>query len=321
MNVYFAPLEGVTDVVYRRVHHACFTGVQKYFIPFISPTQHLTFNSREQRQISPAENAGVPAVPQILTKNAEHFLWMAQMLQDAGFNEINLNLGCPSGTVTAKGKGSGMLRDRDALQRFLDEIFAHSPIPISIKTRVGYDSPDEWPALLALFARYPVHELIVHPRTRAAFYGGQPHRSLCQSVLSDTDLPFVYNGDLFTAADCLGFLNAFPGTKALMLGRGLVANPALAQSLNGGAPLTLSALRDFHDRLYAAYLECWPQKAVVGHMHEIMKYVLCCFEDPQKPRRALRKATSLEAYSDAVDVLFGTHRLTDNPGFITGTKV
>lgn len=321
MNVYFAPLEGVTDVVYRRIHHACFTGVKKYFIPFISPMQHLTFSSREQRQISPVENAGVPAVPQILTRNADHFLWMAHSLQDAGFSEINLNLGCPSGTVTAKGKGSGMLRNRSALEPFFDEIFTHSPIPVSIKTRIGYDSPDEWPALLELFARYPVHELIVHPRTRAEFYSGQPHRELCRAVLTDTVLPFVYNGDLFVESDCLRFLKDFPGTTALMLGRGLVANPALAQSFNGGAPLTLSALQNFHDRLYAAYLECWPQKAVVGHMHEIMKYMLCCFEEPQKPRKALRKATTLDAYSDAVRMLFETHQLVENPGFIAGTKV
>lgn len=321
MNVYFAPLEGVTDVVYRRVHHACFTGVRKYFIPFVSPTHHLTFSSREQRQISSVENAGVPAVPQILTKNAEHFLWMACSLRDVGYGEINLNLGCPSGTVTAKGKGSGMLRDREVLARFLDEVFAHSPIPVSIKTRVGYESPEEWPALLEIFARYPVHELIVHPRTRTEFYGGRPHRELCRAVLEDTALPLVYNGDLFSELDCRMLLETYPGAKALMLGRGLVANPALAQSMNGGEPLTLTALRNFHDRLYAEYLERWPKNAVVGHMHEIMKYVLCCFEDPRKPRKALRKAATLEDYTAAVDQLFDSCPMLENPCFLAGTKV
>lgn len=316
MDVYFAPLEGITDTVYRRVHHASFSGVAKYFIPFISPTQHLTFTSREQRAISPEENAGIPVVPQILTKNPEHLLWMAQALKDVGYTEINLNLGCPSGTVTAKGKGSGLLRDLPGLERFLDAVYAHAPIPVSIKTRIGYDSPEEWPALLALLARYPVHELIVHPRTRQEFYTGTPHRELCESVLRSTHLPFVYNGDLFTASDCQALTAQLPGTSALMLGRGLVANPALAQELAGGESLTRDMLRAFHDRLYAAYMDCWPKNAVIGHMHEIMYHMLCCFEDPAKPRKAIRKATTPEAYLAAVNWLFDDFPLRENPGYL-----
>lgn len=317
MNIYFAPLEGVTDVFYRRVHHECFSGVQKYFIPFISPTQHLSFSSREQRAVSPVENAGVPAVPQVLTKHAEHLLWMADCMHDAGFAELNLNLGCPSGTVTAKGKGSGMLRDPDALQLFLDEVYAKTPIPVSIKTRIGYDSPDEWAKLLEIFSRYPIHELIVHPRTRQEFYGGIPHRELCAGIKQ----PFVYNGDLFTKEDCLALLEMYPGASALMLGRGLIANPALAQELSGGESLTRESLRRFHDRLYATYMERWPRNAVLGHMHEIMRYVLCCFEEPMKIRRALRKATTPDLYNEAIDKLFAEYPFVENPAFIKGTKV
>lgn len=315
MNLYFAPLEGVTDVIYRRVHHACFTGITKYYIPFISPTQHLTFNSREQAAISPIENAGIPVVPQILTKHPEHFLWMANALSDAGYREINLNIGCPSGTVTAKGKGSGMLRDLPWLQYFLDEIFAKSPIPISVKTRIGYESIEEWPTLLALLSGYPIHELIVHARTRKEFYSGIPHREICKDVLESTSFPFVYNGDLFTVQDCLSLLEEYPGVKALMLGRGLIANPALAQELNGGEKLSIASLRHFHDQLYAAYQEKWPKNAMIGHLHEIMKYICCCFSDAKKPRKAIMKSTSAEAYLDAVHWLFDDFSLKDQPAF------
>lgn len=317
MIVYFAPLEGVTDVVYRRVHHACFSGVTKYFMPFISPTHHLTFSSREQRAISPVENAGIPVVPQILTKVADHFIWMAQSLKDSGYNEINLNLGCPSGTVTAKGKGSGMLRNLPELEAFLDSVFAHSVLPVSVKTRIGYESTDEWPALLELLARYPISELIVHPRTRSEFYSGKPHADLCKGVLENTSLPFVYNGDLNTADDCRALMEIYPGTKAVMLGRGLIANPALGQELNGGESLSLNSLRSFHDKLYAAYMERWPRNAVIGHMHEIMRYVMCCFEEPAKIRKALRKATTFEAYDDAIARLFNEYPLRENPGFFS----
>ena len=133
MQVYFAPLEGITDSIYRRAHHALFGGVSKYFIPFISPSESLTVSSREQRAIAPEENVGIPAVPQLLTRDAGRFSAMTKLLADSGYSEVNLNLGCPSGTVTAKGKGSGMLRDLNALRAFLDEIFRDSALPISIK--------------------------------------------------------------------------------------------------------------------------------------------------------------------------------------------
>lgn len=304
MNIYFAPLEGVTDVIYRRVHHECFSGVDKYFIPFISPTQHLTFTSRELQAVSPVENAGIPVVPQILTKNPEHFIWMAKSLGDVGYEEININIGCPSGTVTAKGKGSGMLRDLDWLKAFLDEVYEKCPIPVSIKTRIGFDSVDEWPAILDIYAQYPVHELIVHARTRNEFYKGVPHAEVCADVFEKTNLSFVYNGELFTPDACRQMLDRYPGTKALMLGRGMITNPALARELKGGEKLTLDELRSFHDRLFRAYCDKWPAKAILGRMHEIVHYMSCCFEDCSKVRKAIRKATNLESYEAAAERLF-----------------
>lgn len=315
MRIYFAPLEGVTDGIFRRAHCECFSGVEKYFIPFVSPSKHLSFTSREQRSVSPEENAGVPAVPQILTKDAECFNWMAQALADVGWRELNLNLGCPSGTVTAKGKGSGMLRDRAALRAFLDEIFARPALKISVKTRIGFESPDEWPALMEIFADYPIAELIVHPRTRAEFYRGRPHRELLEQTLTMAKSPLAYNGDLFTAEDCRAMKSAYPGLSALMLGRGLVSNPALAQELSGGEGLTVPALRAFHDRIYREYCERWPQNAMLGHMREIVSYMLCDFEDTARIRRAMRKVRTLSDYEAAAAELFETRPLRETPGF------
>ena len=124
--VYLAPLEGVTDAVFRQTHHACFGGVSKYFIPFVSPTQNLVFTSRDLSSVAPEHNIGVPAVPQLLAKDAALFNWAAGELAELGYSEVNLNLGCPSGTVTAKGKGSGLLADYPALERFLDGIFGNA---------------------------------------------------------------------------------------------------------------------------------------------------------------------------------------------------
>ena len=315
LPIYFAPLEGVTDAVYRRVHHAHFTGIDKYFIPFISPTQNLVLTPRERSNISPENNAGMYAVPQVLTKKADHFLWAEEQLADMGYDEININLGCPSGTVTAKGKGAGMLEHPIDLELFLDEVFKKTKVRVSLKTRIGFSSPDEFERLLEIFDQYPVHELIIHPRTRQEFYKGRVHRDVYAFAEENTALPLVYNGDLFTPDDCRAFEAAHPKTTALMLGRGLLANPALAQTVATGKFLTREILRAFHDDLYRAYHEAYPKSVVLGRMREVAKNIACCFEDADKPLKAARKAASLEAYEAAVTRLFEQYELSEKPRF------
>ncbi|MBQ3079407.1 MAG: tRNA-dihydrouridine synthase family protein [Clostridia bacterium] len=316
MVVYFAPLEGVTDIIFRKTHREMFSGVTKYFIPFVSPTQHMTFSSREQAAIAPENNAGVPVVCQVLTKEANHFTEMTKILSDKGYTEVNLNLGCPSGTVTAKGKGSGMLREPDRLHAFLSDVYASSALPVSVKTRIGFESPDEWPRLLSVFEQFPISEFIVHPRTRQQFYKGNPHREILSELLMCAPFPVVYNGDLFTKEDCKRFLEEFPGVSAVMLGRGLIANPALSETLTGGENATRERLYAFHNRLFEEYLKTWPKNALVGHMHEIMYYMGACFENAQKARKAIRKSGTIEQYLSAARLLFENHALSDSPGFI-----
>ena len=311
MRIYFAPLEGLTDAIYRRVHHATFGGVDKYFMPFISPSASLSFTSRQQSDIDPLENAGVPAVPQILCKDAGLFLQMTALLRDAGYAEVNLNLGCPSGTVTAKGKGAGMLKDPDALARFLDEIYSKAVLPVSLKTRCGYESIDEWPRLLDIFLCYPVHEWILHPRTYREFYNGTPHRECFLEAAAKAPFPVVYNGDLFRVSECRE-MNRFD----LMLGRGLAVNPALAQETQGGERLTKESLRLFHDRLYREYLTWWPEHAVVGRMHGVMYYLMQALDCPAPAKRALKKSSGVDEYADAAYRVFTDSVLLQDISFI-----
>ena len=315
MQIYFAPLEGLTDAIYRRVHHATFGGVEKYFMPFISPSSSLTFTSRQQSDIAPKENAGVPAVPQILCKDAGLFVEMTKLLRDAGYTEVNLNLGCPSGTVTAKGKGAGMLKDPDTLARFLDTVYARSPLPVSLKTRCGYESIDEWPLLLNLFLCYPVHEWILHPRTCREFYSGSPHHDLFYEAAAKAPFPVIYNGDLFRVSECRE-MSSFD----LMLGRGLAVNPALAKEARGGEGLTVDSLRLFHDRLYREYLKWWPEHAVVGRMHGVMYYLLQALDCPAPVKRALRKSASVDDYTDASHRVFTESALAQDIHFTPPTQ-
>jgi len=316
LPVYFAPLEGVTDAVFRRVHRARFPGVAKYFIPFVSPTQNLRFTARELSAVSPEHNAGLFAVPQVLTRDPEHFLWAARALYDMGYGEINLNAGCPSGTVTAKGKGAGMLADVNALAWFLDDVFAHAPLRVSIKTRIGCTSAQEFPRILELYSRYPIHELIIHPRTRAEQYRGVPHRDVYAEALAKTSLPLVYNGDLFTADACRAMEATCPGTRALMLGRGLIANPALAREYAGGEALCKAELRAFLGDLLDAYRAQYPANVALGRMREVVKHAACCFLAPEKPLKLLRKATKISTYEEAVDRLFSDCAWRESPCFL-----
>ena len=220
MNYYFAPMEGITGHIYRRVHGECFRSPDKYFTPFLVPGTKKIFRNREIQDILPENNPGLTVVPQILTGKREDFIRGARELQRYGFQEINLNLGCPSGTVVAKGKGSGMLADPDQLEAFLDEIFSALDLKISVKTRIGLEEPEEFSRLLTLFNRFPLSELIVHPRLRKDFYKGKPDLEAFALAVRESKNPLCYNGDLFSKEMVRQFTEQFPSVDRLMLGRG-----------------------------------------------------------------------------------------------------
>ena len=207
MQYYFAPMEGLTDSIYRRLHREFFSGVDRYYMPFLSPTVHRSLTHREDRELPKAGSVPFTAVPQLLTKVPEDFLWAAEQCRDLGYEEVNLNLGCPSGTVTAKGKGSGMLRDPEQLSRFLDAIFGGATVPISVKTRLGFETAEEFPRLLEIFNQYPIKELTLHPRVRKAFYTGDVDMDAFRYCLENSKAPVCYNGNLCSVAQIApGFL-------------------------------------------------------------------------------------------------------------------
>ena len=251
-KLYAAPMEGLTGYLWRQVHAELFGPADKYFTPFLSPNATCTFQRKELDEIDPEHNRGLNVVPQLLTNRAEHFLWAARELHDRGFREVNFNLGCPAGTVAAKRKGAGLLAYPQELDRCLEEIFAGLPrgMTVSVKTRIGKNDPGEWPGLLEIYRRYPLAELIVHPRLQKEFYKGTPHREAFSTVSGPW--PVVYNGDIWTAEDAAALSRDFPGTDAVMLGRGLMRDPSLLRQLRGGPAASVREVRTYHDRLLDA---------------------------------------------------------------------
>lgn len=302
MRYYFAPMEGLTDSVYRRLHHKYFGGIDRYYMPFLSPTMHRTLTGKEDRELPLADTVDFVAIPQILTKVAEDFLWAANVCHDRGYGEVNLNVGCPSGTVVAKGKGSGMLADPDALDRFLDAIFQHSPLPISIKTRLGLTESAEFPALLDVFNRYPIRELTIHPRVRKQFYQGAVDMDMFRHAVRESKNPLCYNGDLRSRQDIENIAREFPQIDTVMLGRGLVADPGMLCS-----GTDVKTLQQFHDALLEEYLVLFGgSRNAMFRLKENWSYLLPRFDNSEKLAKRLRKTTDLGEYKAIASEIFHT---------------
>ena len=308
MRYYFAPLEGITDSIYRRLHHKYFPGIDRYFMPFLSPTIHRTLTHREDRELPMADSVDFTAVPQVLTKVPEDFLWAAQVCQDRGYTEVNLNVGCPSGTVVSKGKGSGMLRNPGELDAFLDQVFAGCPIPITVKTRLGLENPEEFPALLEVFNRYPIAELTVHPRVRKDFYREAVREDWFRYAYENSKNPLCYNGNLCKKEDISRISEVYPQVESVMIGRALIGDPGM---LAEGT--TAKQLKDFHDALTEEYVRIFGSaRNAMFRLKENWGFLHLRFEGSEKLWKLLRKTTDIEEFMSITAEIFETLPLADH---------
>ena len=303
MKHYFAPMEGLTDSLFRRLHHTYFPGVDRYYMPFISPTQHRCLTNREARELPMADSVPFVAIPQILTKVAEDFVWAAGQCAERGYTEVNLNLGCPSGTVVAKGKGSGMLADPDNLDRFLDAVFSASPLPVSVKSRLGVTDPQEFPRLMEIYNQYPIVELTLHPRVRKAFYSGSVDMEMFAYCAENSKNPVCYNGDICSLEDIERIKVRFPQVDSVMIGRGLIGDPGMLTP--GGT--TVEALEGLFDAMLNEYLTAFGgSRNAMFRLKEHWGMLIHRFEDSEKLGKRLRKTTDLEEYKAINREIFHT---------------
>lgn len=293
----FAPLDGITKVVFRRVWHRHFGGADRYFIPFFSPTDQHLLTQRDRRELDPAENGGLPLVPQVMTRRAADFLWAAEVVSDLGYPEVNLNLGCPSGTVTAKGKGAGFLARPEELDRFFEEVFSRVRLPVSVKTRLGVQSAEEFDGLLTIYNRYPIACLTIHSRVQREKYRGEVHLDVFARALAESRNPVCYNGDLRTVEEVRALERRFPAAEALMIGRGAVADPALLRKLRGGGPASREEVQAFLEELYGAYQAFYGQAATAAQrMKEVWFYLIHLFEGGERLDKQMRRSRGPAAY-------------------------
>ena len=321
MNFYFAPLEGITGYIYRNAYHDFFDcGISKYFTPFIAVNQNGITKRKELEDLSVANNKGLSVVPQLLGSRGREVSAYLYRLQEMGFEEVNLNLGCPYQTVVSKKKGAGLLADTDYLKRFLEEVFTNPPIAVSIKTRIGMEHAEEFEGILEIYNQYPVAELIVHPRVREDFYKNHPDLLAFSLAVAQSRAPVCYNGDIFTVRDYRAFTKKFPETDRIMLGRGLLANPGLLSEILAGkmdgAFMEKGKLRAFHDRIYQDYRKVMSgDKDVLFKMKELWNYMHFLFADGEKYLKKIRKANRAAEYESAVAVLFDSCGIISGAGF------
>ena len=309
----FAPLDGITKVVFRRVWAAHFGGADRYFIPFFSPTDQHILTDRDRREIDPANNGGLPLVPQVMTCRAKDFLWAAEVVADMGYTEVNLNLGCPSGTVTAKGKGAGFLAKPEELDRFFDQVFSKVRMPVSVKTRLGIQEPEEFARLLEIYNRYPIACLTIHARVQKEKYRGPVHLDAFAQALAESRNPVCYNGDLRTAAEVEALSQRFPSVEAVMIGRGAVADPALLRKLRGGPAATKEELQAFTQDLYRAYQAFYGQVGTAAQrMREVWFYLIHLFENADRLNKKLRRFKNPGEYESVEAALFRDLSLRDH---------
>ena len=296
--------------------------MDRYFTPFIA---NKKMSNGEIRDLLPEYNEGMHVVPQILTNRSEDFLAVAKEIAQYGYDTVNLNVGCPSGTVVAKGRGAGLLAEPEVLDHFLYEIFEGYAGKISIKTRIGMEDENEWQDILAVYEKYPLEELIIHPRVRKDFYKGKPRLDAFSYAMEESGHRLCYNGDICSAEDLQDRKECFPDLDRVMLGRGLLCNPFLIEMSKTaddvGRKTADDAAHDHmqekKDRLYAFHqeiLEGYIQimsgdRNVLFRMKELWFYLGDCFTNADKYLKKIKKSERLVAYQAAVDALFHEQEL------------
>ena len=313
VQCYAAPLEGITGYIYRNAHHQFFKGVDKYFTPFVTPKPKKGLNTREKNDILPEHNQNIPVVPQILTNKAEDFIKVAEMMEDLGYKEVNLNLGCPSGTVVSKKKGSGFLSDLEGLERFFEEVFSKVNVEISVKTRLGMENPEEIIALMELYNKFPISEVILHARVREDYYKKPVNHQAFAKGIATSNHPVCYNGDLFQSADIKRVQEQFPELKAVMLGRGMIANPQLTEFFSKEV-VGNSSLEDeldyarwkvFLDELCYGYEHIMSGgRNVLFKLKEVWSYMISFFPEGERYGKKIKKARTVTEYQTIINTLF-----------------
>ena len=308
-KIYQAPLQGFTDFGFRKVLAESFGGIDKFFIPYISYGKGHEIKRSQLREVFPENNQSLPVVAQVLFSDGTELTELVSILKDYGYDEINLNLGCPYPMVTNKGRGAALLEKPEALLEALQQLYSKNyQVRFSVKMRAGMTNDRDAEAVFEVLNQFPLEEVIFHPRTADQMYDGHANPQLFANAVSLVKHPLVYNGDIVSVAGFQELQTILPTQNSWMIGRGLLANPALGAQLKGDVfnPNELrEKLRDFHDRIFDNYSSRLDGSGhVLMKMNQFWTYFCESFSNPHKAMKLVKKSTSLHKYNAAVAEIF-----------------
>ena len=303
------PFQGITDAPFRNVFKRHFGGIDKFYTPFftgIHKEEHA--KNLQGEEIDPHYNDVETLTPQILSTDAEEILRFAKQCQQLGYKEINLNMGCPFPRVANKKRGCGLLPYPDKVEAMLERVFEEIDIKFSVKCRLGYFDPKEIDAILPIFNKFPISELIIHPRIGKQLYKGEADVERFKALIPYINAPLVYNGDIVSEESFNRISNAVQPVNQFMLGRGILANPFLAEQIKNDKASTHDKTERLHNYVIDLYEDrlhhAGGSPKVLGRMKELWSYLMNSFEEPQVVWRKIKKINALKEYEEAVETIF-----------------
>ncbi len=305
--IYLAPIQGFTDYIYRRAFSRIFSGVDAFFIPYISVKNGQVLN-KYKREILFRNNPQHRVIPQVLAKDTDELLLLANLLAETGYSEINLNLGCPYPMVTKRGKGAGLLQNPGKIEEMLAGFFKNTDLKLSVKLRAGLVSPTEIKAVIPVLNRFTLTEVIFHPRIASQLYKGEVNQSAFRVAVENLNHKLVYNGDIFSVNDSNNHKKAFPETETLMLGRGVLMNPFLPAEIENqqfSEEERIEKLKDFHRLILDGYTEAMDNPGnVLNKMVQFWSYFSYSFPNQRKVFKAVKKSKNRNNYDEVARKAF-----------------
>jgi tRNA-dihydrouridine synthase len=310
ITLILAPLQGFTDLPFRTVFFRHFKGIDEAMAPFISTMGHQRFKLSGLRDVAPDRNPDhPPLVPQIMGNVADDFIYLADRLFDLGYLQVNWNLGCPHSKVAKKQRGSGLLLYPEKIDAILARVVPGMSCRLSVKIRLGRRNKDEIKDILDVLDRHDLDEIILHPRTGEQMYTGRCDLDAFEAAQKHSPHSFVYNGDITDTASFSRIRDRFPHIRRIMIGRGMLSNPFLAEAIKGmpvqDEKIRLERLRAFHDDLVAQYAKTLSGPGhLTGRMKGIWNYLGPGFDGHKNPLKKILKATTLPAYNERAKAFF-----------------
>jgi tRNA-dihydrouridine synthase len=304
-----SPLQGFTDFRFRNAQNKFFGGIDTFYAPYIRLNGKLVIKSSYERDLLPENNATLECIPQVITNDADEFLFVAKYVQELGYKELNWNLGCPYPMVTKCGMGSGLISDSEKIRQILDKVHSESDIIVSMKMRLGYDTTEEILDVLPILDTFPIKNIAIHARIGKQLYKGGVHLDAFQNCIDNTKHKLYYNGDITTVAKFKEMQERFPSINHFMIGRGLISDPFLPSMIKNNTTEhpknKLLLFEAFHDTLYEGYSQSLSGSThILLKMHHLWEYFATTFSNPHKVEKNVRKAKSIKNYEQTVKEVF-----------------